>query len=64
MYHPYLNRSNRYFTFFHNPKIRILFSHFQGIGILEISDIKQGGGIDFFPDLLFIRGDNNRFFNI
>jgi hypothetical protein len=36
----------------------------QGVGILEISDINQGGRHRFFgSDLLFIRGVNQLFFN-
>ena len=36
----------------------------QGVGILEISDIDQGGRHRFFgSDLLFIRGVNQLFFN-
>jgi hypothetical protein len=36
---------------------------YQGIGILETSDINQGGWYRiFFSDLLFIRGGNHRFF--
>ena len=36
----------------------------QGVGILEISDINQGGGIDFLEPIYFSYMGNHSFFSI